>query len=265
MGYVPEIYWEERLTKKFTLSGAGYSSKSIAFNKWVYRARVRCLERALEKCGIEPLGKRILDIGCGTGFYIDFWQSKKPSFIAGIDITKKSVSELKRKYPQCRFEILDIGEKRLFDVEKFDLISVFDVLFHIVDEKRFENAIYNMKQCSHPGTCVLITDTLGKVSVSRANYVRIRSLTRYLELFNANRFEILGIFPQFFLLNPPSGIKNKYVRIFLHNLWRVFTLPSKSKFFGKLQGSLLYYIDVKFQEICSDGPATKLIVVRSLM
>ena len=42
----------------------------------------------------------VLDIGCGTGFYVNLWRNKLGAKrIAGVDITNIAVDNLKRKYP----------------------------------------------------------------------------------------------------------------------------------------------------------------------
>src|SRR6478736_9632574 len=77
----------------------------------------------------------VLDIGCGTGFYIDLWKSELGAKrVAGIDITKIAVDNLKRKYYGEEFFLVDISSDDVLRMlgnksgneKKYDRISAFD-------------------------------------------------------------------------------------------------------------------------------------------
>jgi len=146
--YIPEEYWQKRLSKDFSLTGVGYLRFKIEYNIWLYRARLYTLKKILKRADFNCNGKKLLDIGVGTGFYIDFWKKSGVRNITGIDITTKSIEELKKKYPDCKFIKADISNKNIHLDEKFDIITAFDVLFHIVEEDTFEIAIENIKKFS---------------------------------------------------------------------------------------------------------------------
>jgi SAM-dependent methyltransferase len=67
-------------------------------------------------------GKKILDYGCGKG---DFYQFiKDRGFVVsytGYDINENLIAMAKQKYPECRFEILDIDNN--------DPDEMFDYIF----------------------------------------------------------------------------------------------------------------------------------------
>ena len=65
----------------------------------------------LEKNSINVKGKNILDIGCGTGFYIEYWSKRKAASITGLDITEKSIMELQAFFPKFSFIRADISSK----------------------------------------------------------------------------------------------------------------------------------------------------------
>src|SRR5688500_18643814 len=80
------------------------------------------------------VGAEILDVGSGTGFYVDRWL-RLGARVTGLDLTEVAVRELGRSFPQARFVQGDIGaelEPLTLTPASFDAVSAFDVLFHIV-------------------------------------------------------------------------------------------------------------------------------------
>jgi 2-polyprenyl-3-methyl-5-hydroxy-6-metoxy-1,4-benzoquinol methylase len=86
-------------------------------------------------CALE--NKRILDIGCGNGFYtIEF--AKVADFVIGIDINKQSIDQAislskEQKISNVVFKCSDIEKLKLN--EKFDIVIMIEVLEHLPDIK----------------------------------------------------------------------------------------------------------------------------------
>ena len=99
----PRKYWEDRLEAKFDLTGVGFRRKSVAFNKWAYKIREDALDELIRDGLIKPGEKDVLDVGCGTGFFIRYWLEQKPRSVSGIDITDVSIKQLKDAIPEAEF------------------------------------------------------------------------------------------------------------------------------------------------------------------
>lgn len=263
MTYNPEQFWQKRLEDKFSLAGVGLRRRGESFNRWVYKARLDRLKTTLLKHGIDAKGKRILDIGCGTGFYVDFWHNLGPSFIMGIDITRKSVEELHRRYPQYTFEQTDISQPCPYSGEAFDIITAFDVLFHVVNEAGFETAIANIRTYANDGAFVLLTDVFGRQDISVQQHYFSRSYQRYRKVLKANGLDILAVYPQLFLLNPPIDVSNRYLSYILLSLWSLLTYPTLIEPIGQFLGALLYAIDDRMSQGLSGNLSTKIMVCRT--
>ena len=210
MSYEPKSYWEERLRQSFSLKHTGHIGFSLVYNKWSYKAKARVLENALSGLNINCKGKAVLDVGCGTGFWVEFYKSNGAASIVGVDITSISIEKLKEKYPQFEFYELDIGDTEINIDRRFDIVNVFDVLYHIKDKLKFRKAMSNIAHLSKKGSYIFITDSL--IDRSEAEYVTFRSLSTYEEEFKRNSFRLIGVTPLYYLLNRPypfllEGIK----------------------------------------------------------
>src|SRR5947209_85787 len=112
--YENDRYWSERLEREFTLAGVGHAGVGLAFNRWAYRIRRRVLLRTLSEFKIEVSGARLLELGFGTGFYLDLWRALKVQEVCGFDITEIAVKAAQERFGAgetavWRFAKADIG------------------------------------------------------------------------------------------------------------------------------------------------------------
>lgn len=185
-------YWEERLGKSFTLGATGHSGFTENYNKYLYSLKARALEKACERYRIVVKGKNILDVGSGTGFFVDHYLRKKAASVCGIDITDASVTGLRRLYPDMEFYRCDIGKPCHEPEKRFDMINAFDVLYHIIDDQAFGQAIRNIGNWCNPGGWILITDTFENIANNEL-HVKYRPLAVYEKIFKENGVQILGL------------------------------------------------------------------------
>lgn len=100
-------------------------------------------------------GKRILDIGCGNGVY-SIEMAKYASSVIGIDINPDAIRQaLSNKESQhvdnINFYCSDVGEFE--HKEKFDIITMIEVLEHIPDDK--EMLLYLRRFLKDDGELIL--------------------------------------------------------------------------------------------------------------
>ncbi|MBU0477491.1 class I SAM-dependent methyltransferase [bacterium] len=203
MKYNAKNYWEKRLSEGFDLSRVGHISFSKHYNNFLYKAKLRALKKALLLHGIEIFHKTVCDIGCGTGFFVNFYHSKKAKSITGFDITAISIGNLKRKYPNYRFFQKDISSSSLMlnASQKFDILNVFDVLYHITDDKAFGQALANISSLSGANGFIFITDSFGSQDMDIASHVKLRSKDIYEDILKMNNVRIVGVYPLYCFLN----------------------------------------------------------------
>ncbi|MFX0197753.1 MAG: class I SAM-dependent methyltransferase [Candidatus Hodarchaeota archaeon] len=220
----PDEYWQQRLSSDFSLTGVGHISLGETYNKFIYRARLETLERVMLhlKIALGPTTS-MLDLGCGNGFYTEMAAQSGVVDYTGVDISEKSVVELSRKYSKYRFRQTDVSSSEWLLEEKFDVILAADVLFHIAEDSRFDNAIKNISTCLKRGGSVIISDLFQVEggSVRPAPHVCFRSLPTYDRIFKQYHLRRVHVEPIFFILHPPVCVEGTSLLLKTYEkLWR---------------------------------------------
>jgi predicted TPR repeat methyltransferase len=202
-GYEPRTYWEQRLNANFSARGVGHMSFSVTYNEWLYRRKREILESALR--GHDLAGRHVLDVGCGTGFFVDAY-TEHGAHVHGMDITDVSVARLQAAFPQHVFVTQDIGSSDYQTPRQFDVVNIWDVLYHIVDEARFRVALRNLSSSVERGGLLLLSDQLaGAADVAVAEHVRFRCLATYQALLPDMGMHLVKLLPLYFKLNDTRG------------------------------------------------------------
>ena len=204
MTYQPREFWDRRLAEHFDLRGTGQPGLSASYNRACYDLRREVLERTLADQGFDPSGKRVLDVGCGSGFFTAYYLGRGAR-LTGIDIAPTSIERLRARHPEARFELVDVSEAAL--AERFDLINAFDVLYHVTDDGRWERAVKTLAGAVAPGGLLLLTDTfpLADAALSEAAHNRMRPLSRYRALLEPLGLRLFEPRPTHVLLNRELG------------------------------------------------------------
>jgi len=205
MSYIPEKYWNKRLLHNFNLSAVGHIGFNEYYNRWLYKAKIKVLREAMKSLCISIYEKTICDIGCGTGFFVGFYHDQKAKKIIGIDITNISIDNLKKKYPQYKFIKGDISSPQLVSTinSSFDILNVFDVLYHIIDDEAFIQAITNIVSLTKKNGIILLSDLAGQNNISVAQHVKFRNRKFYENILRENNARIIGIYPLYYFMNRP--------------------------------------------------------------
>lgn len=220
--YDPKQYWERRLTERFSLRGVGHIRLTENYNNCLYRRKRACISSCL--AGTNLKGLDVLDIGCGTGFFVD-WYRSMGAVVCGLDITCTSIERLKQQFP-CEFYTQDISEKDyLLHGRKFDIVNMWDVVYHIVDTHRFEQAFENIAGNLKEGGLLLFTDRFGASSdVRNAEHVHTRCMNTYRECLTSKGLELVKVVPLYNFLN-----KIRYKKIDDRLGWLYLFLDNRAK------------------------------------
>jgi len=238
-------YWTTRYNKEFSYRSSAHISFSWSYNQYVYKAYLRTFQKMLRRIDFDLKGKHVIDIGSGTGFYVNYFKRSGVASLIGTDITELSVIKLTKKFREFNFFQHDIAEQFPVWVKKrsFDLISIFDVLYYLVDDKSFERAIKNIASLCSENTLVVITDKF-KLDIPQKGikYYKHRSYEQYKDVLKMNRMKIIDRRPVNFLLKKPIPLSAFY-SFFKWELSKInFDLE------GAI-GHLLYQIDPLFMNL----------------
>jgi SAM-dependent methyltransferase len=264
-------YWERRLERSYGLEGVGFLRLGEGYNTWLYRLRRSVFLRRMRATGMDFTGAEVLDVGSGTGFYVERWRELGARKVVGLDLTTVATEQLRRRFPADEFHNLDIGSAGLGEDasplagRQFDAVSCFDVLFHIIDDEHFETAVENIATLVRPGGLFALSDYFVHPEVMersiRAPHRVSRSLDRFQDVLKCNGLEVLERRPMFFLMNEPvdSGSRLAKAR------WFAIAGPvAVSNVLGRLVGAILYPLEWLLVTVRKESPATEMMICRKL-
>lgn len=198
----------------------------------IYKSYIKLL-----KTYFGPLqGKKILDVGCFTGDFLDLAQ-KDGAITWGIELQQEAFKIACRKHPG---RIMNCDFDEVVFNEKFDIVSMFGVIEHLTNpEVLLEKATGWLKGdgiviIQTPNTGSVLANLLNKywppfVPVEHIHYFSERNITMLLEKYN---FAVIKIKPHF------KRLSVDYVYSMLRNFGPEFhalltpffkILPSSSK------------------------------------
>jgi SAM-dependent methyltransferase len=202
----------------------------------------------------------VLDIGSGTGFYVERWLELKARDVTGIDITEIAVEHLRDRYPSFRFERRDIGAAGDLNVGgPFDIVSAFDVLFHIVDDERYECAFQNIRSALRTSGWFIFSENFLRRGDDRARHQVSRSQGTIERVLEATGFREVYRRPMSILMDYPIDQPNRLLR----NFWRGLTAPARlGSVGGHVIGAALYPFELALTSLLPNGPSAKVVVCR---
>ncbi|MEX2527414.1 MAG: class I SAM-dependent methyltransferase [Gemmatimonadota bacterium] len=260
-------YWESRQETLPELQAVGYRSRSAGFNRWMYRARVRTTRGVVPRLlatGLPRSGARILDVGAGRGFWVEFWSRELESpRIWGVDVAPAAVEALRARFPEHRFAVADASSPGALPevAGGFHLVQAYDVLYHITDDRRFRQTLRALGSAVCPGGLLLVTDNFPSEDVSTRPHVRLRAPESYERELPG--FQLVADVPQYLLLNVPSGIRRPWLRWPAVLAWEGATTPARWDPMGTALGAILYGLDVALLPVLGRwSPSTRLRVYR---
>jgi SAM-dependent methyltransferase len=254
-------YWERRLTESDGLAGVGWIGLGESFNRWMYAVRRRVFRRAVrEAAGSRLAGLDVLDVGSGTGFYLDAWQELGARSVTGSDLTEVAVERLRRKRPGQEVVRLDLaGDVDELAGRRFGAVSAMDVLFHIVDDDAYARAIGNLARLTLPGGIVILSENLVSGPRSGVGHHVSRPEGQVEALLRDAGLEPAFSRPMFCLMNTPVDSRSRALRLWWEALSRAASLHEAA---GWALGAIVYPAELAAVRALRRGPSTKILVRR---
>lgn len=263
----PATYWRQRVARGADLGVVGHRALGREYNAYIYRRRVEVLDGFLSDTRVDPSVTRVLDIGAGTGFYVDYWRQRGSVDVTGVDVSSDAVAALKGRFPENRFLCADVTVPgSLAQVcGQYDVITLFDVLYHITRDSDAEAALKSLSENLAPNGHLLVFDQIMRRDYSLRRHVRFRSEASYARMLHAAQLSIVERIPLFSVLEPPLyGFEPVDIAIsgayqVAGTIWRI--MPP----LGRLSGDLAYRLDAWLRKRGFNLPNHVLFVMRRVV
>lgn len=151
-------------------------------------------ERALIEKAFLPLGKRVLDLGCGEGATL--FHLGEPEGAHGVDLFPAKVEFASRTLPRCHFAPASVYELP-FEAASFDHLLVRDLIHHLDEPERF------MDECARvlaPGGRIDVLEPCRNnplimlhALTHKVERGELRSTRRYLSRLLETQFELASV------------------------------------------------------------------------
>lgn len=211
----PEVYWDGRLKDNPGLTGVGYLGLGEPFNRWMYRVRQAVFARVARAHLPRTAGLEVLDVGSGTGQYLQAWRRLGAGRIVGSDLTSTAVERLSGAMRDIQVLRMDISDAAAIPAQRFDAITCMDVLFHVVDDAKLEQALANLRTLLRPDGVLFLSDIFVHGEDHKQEHFTTRSLATYTAALDRNGLRVVQRYPVFHLLNRPLDSDSPL----LHRWW----------------------------------------------
>lgn len=242
-------FWEQN-----SIKGNVYGSFLISDdNLGNYRLKweQRYLDKIIKHFFLSKNNLKILDVGCGTGNFVDFFSGY--GSVIGFDFSKNSIDYCRSRFKNIKGVSFSVGNILDFDIkEKFDLIFVGGVLMYIED-KDINKAIENLANLlSKDGIIIFREATMSRRTITTyegKEYVMPcfrRELHEYEKKFQLHNLNVKKIIPNFVctyttLISQYRRILNININLFKNKIVELFFLYIPFKIFLLFRKNMYTY------------------------
>jgi SAM-dependent methyltransferase len=253
-------YWEERLTLHTGLVGVGYKRLGRSYNAWCYRLRSEVFRRLTREWHLTGRGLDVLDVGSGTGHYVREWLLAGARSVTATDLTSVATERLRGAFPNVPVRQLDITDELIPEsLGQFDIVSAFDILFHIVDDAAYERALRNCFALCRQGGYLVFSENFLHGPRATTGHMVSRSLDEIEQVLLRAGFVSLERKPMFVVMNHPTDVANRFAA----SAWlAVVGFSVVCDRFGGIIGRLLFPFERWLVRSVIEGPSTEIMICR---
>ncbi len=265
-------YWNSLVGKNMQLKEVGWPQWTEAYNKARYNFVGNKTIKVLQKYNTTAPPKKILEIGCGIGFWTNIISNLYPNAqYTGIDISAVAITNLQQQYAgnkNITFIKADVSTaKNPLPLQAYDLIICMEVLLHIVLQEPWQNALHNIFTSAAPNALVLISDPFtiwrNKLYNPLENH-QLHTLQEYEQQIQKHSCSIITIQGRTFLLDNnfdfPLPILGAAWKLFFKFYNKLLSIPLEP--LGKVLGLIATIHDTIFCKIFKKGFSTRLLIIR---
>jgi 2-polyprenyl-3-methyl-5-hydroxy-6-metoxy-1,4-benzoquinol methylase len=105
-----------------------HPDKPSYFNRFYDRIQKYAVEKCLKYAGISLADSKLLDIGCGRGRWLSYFQQNHKAYTVGIDLSEEAVSACRSKELEA---VVGSVTQLPFESNAFDVVTSITVLLHL--------------------------------------------------------------------------------------------------------------------------------------
>ncbi|MCW2854249.1 MAG: methyltransferase domain protein [Nocardioides sp.] len=272
MTYINRDYWGA-WHGRGDLRAVGQTGLPVAANAWIYRCIERNLRGFARRHGLhEGGGRRMLEIGVGTGYWIDLWESLGWQ-VDGCDLVPEAVRRLRRSRPRGHFWRADVSRpagvlltSRGAAEEGYDLVTVTSVLLHVTRPQAFRRALANAAAAVRPGGHLLLVEPVLTLRARQdpydpAKHSRARVLRSYVGPLRQHGLELVALEATTVLAaNPLEARSPRRLRMY-ERWWRLVRSTRARPWLLKGLGPAMYVGDGLLMRT-GEAPTSKVLLFR---
>jgi ubiquinone/menaquinone biosynthesis C-methylase UbiE len=129
--------------------------------------------RTFERFGFDPLGRDVLELGCGSGYAAKLISLRNPKSYSGVDIMEEQIAlAVGRGLPaNFTFMVGDAADLSRFGDNSKDDVVIFGALHHIPEWKK---VIEEVRRVLKPGGKFFIDDPDSRLVVFSMKFMRMK-------------------------------------------------------------------------------------------
>jgi SAM-dependent methyltransferase len=151
----------DRIREAYRARDAGSSASGYSWQAPGYRFYVQQLEwdvlTALDRAQAPLRGGRVLEVGCGSGYFLHRLVEYGASHAAGIDLMPDRIEQARARYPSLELVAGDAGAMPWEDAS-FDVVTQFTCLSSVLDPEVRARIARDMWRVLRPGGVILSYD-----------------------------------------------------------------------------------------------------------
>lgn len=183
-------YWNTRHGEVSDLRSGGSLAYDRVTNAMLYDVRRARLIEALGADSDPAVPRRVLDAGCGKG-YFSRSLAEYGHRVEGIDTSTEAITECRRRaVGSDTYAVSSLRSWR--PPHLYDAVICVDVMFHLMDDGEWLTSLQNLTSLLRLGGRLVVADHDGEEDVVWGRYQKTRARSRYVKVLRQQGLEVVS-------------------------------------------------------------------------
>lgn len=151
----------DRIREAYRARDAAGASSEYSWSNPGYRFYMQELEwtllRELDKADVSLPGAEVLEVGCGSGYFLHRMKEYGAAVASGIDLMEERIAAARARYPTLNVVAGDAAAMP-FEDESFDVVTQFTCLSSVLDRDLRRRIAGEMWRVCRPGGAIVSFD-----------------------------------------------------------------------------------------------------------